>query len=30
MMTLPTIAIMVVGILFFIVFFYSIEKLSEE
>jgi len=29
-MTLPTIAIIVVGILFFATLFYSIEKLSEE
>ena len=29
-MTLPTITLIVVGVLFFAMFFYSIEKLSEE
>ena len=29
-MTLPTIAVIVVGILFFAMLFYSVEKLSEE
>jgi hypothetical protein len=29
-MGLPTIALIVVGVLFFAMFFYSIEKLSEE
>jgi len=28
-MTLPTIALITVGVLFFAMFFYSIEKLSE-
>ena len=28
-MTLPTIALVTVGVLFFAMFFYSIEKLSE-
>jgi len=29
-MTLPTVALIVVGILFFAMLFYSVEKLSEE
>jgi len=30
MMTLPMIALITVGVLFFAMFFYSIEKLSES